>query len=360
MLIVLDVTNSAPGNQLGTEMRAAATITNPVTLSVVVPVYAGADFLEELANAVETIERDWVEHGDVLRLRELIFVDDASSDGSAEIIDRLAEENPWIVPIHLSRNYGQHAATIAGILYSAGDWVVTMDEDLQHPPGRIADLLLKAVRTEADVVYADAASGVHEAAMRDGTSRLFKRMMQWLTDNPKLRHFNSFRLIRGSIARATASVCAHDTYFDISLSWFTQRIEVQSMELKDERFIKTGKSGYNLRSLFSHAWRMIFSSQIKLLRYGALLGFGTILISVAGISYVLFKKILFPEAIDVQGWPSLILAISFFGGLISFMTGIGLQYLSTLVLKAHGKPTFHTVDRSQDIHVATWLECRSR
>lgn len=337
-------------------MSYSETSITSVSISVVVPVYAGAEFLERLAVECDALRTEWAGLGETLRLAELIFVDDSASDGSSEIIDRLAVQYPWIVALHLSRNFGQHAATIAGILHSAGDWVVTMDEDLQHPPGRIPDLLRRAVRTESDVVYANPSGGVHEAALRDGTSRLFKRIMQWLTDNPMLQYFNSFRLIRGSIARAAASVCAHDTYFDVNLSWFTQRIEVKTMELKDERYIKTGKSGYDFRSLLSHARRMIFSSHIKILRIGAIIGLMTILLSIIIGIYILAKKINYPESIDVQGWPSLLLATLFFGGLISLMLGIALQYLSTIVLKAHGKPTFYTIDRSIDRHVAEWLD----
>jgi glycosyltransferase involved in cell wall biosynthesis len=329
-----------------------------VTLSVVVPVYSGERYLRDLARAVDATRARLEAEGAPFRIEEMILVNDAARDGSPAIVDALAAEHAWIVGLHLSRNFGQHPATIAGILHSAGDWIVTLDEDLQHPPDRIPELLARAVGEGADIVYARASSGVHDSAMRDLTSRGFKRLMQWLTGNPALREFNSFRLVRGAIARAACAVLTHDTYLDIGLSWFTQRIVSLEMELKDARFIQSGQSGYSLRSLLSHAWRMLFSSQIKLLRIGAAMGFAVVTLSLLGSLYFLGLRILAPERIPVQGWTSLFLLVSLLGGLLALMMGVALQYLSTLVLRAHGKPTFFTVDRSADAALARWFAAR--
>ncbi len=325
-------------------------------VSVVVPIYCGFDYLEALAAALDRLRRDWIAQEAPFFLAEAILVDDAAIDASGAEIDRLAQKHPWIVPLHLSRNFGQHPATIVGILHSSGEWVVTIDEDLQHRPEVIPSLLRKIVAEHADIVYARPTSTVHDGGIRDWTSRSFKRVMQWLTDNPNLPSFNSFRLIRGPIARAAASVCSHDTYLDIALGWFTASIRVVPVEMKDERYIRTKRSGYNLRSLLSHGWRMIFSSQIKLLRIGSMLGLSAMAFSVLASIYFLTIRLFFPMDIGVQGWTSLFLAITFFGGLSAFMLGIALQYLSSMVLKVHGKPTFFTIDRSGDARADRWLE----
>lgn len=329
-----------------------------LTLSVVVPVYCGSDYLEALVQALDTLRREWNEQGAPFVLAEAIFVDDAAIDQSGPLIDRLAEAHPWIVALHLSRNFGQHPATIVGILHSAGDWVVTMDEDLQHRPEIIPTLLRKAMLDHADIVYAKPASAVHQSMFRDWSSRGFKRLMQWLTDNPNLPSFNSFRLIRGPLARAAASVCSHDTYLDITLGWFTQSIRLVRATMKDERFIRTKRSGYSLKSLFSHGWRMIFSSQIKLLRIGSVLGFLAMMVSILAGIYFLVMRLYAPMSIQVQGWTSLILAVAFFGGLSAFMLGIALQYLSSMILRVHGKPTFFTIDRSADAIAAEWAKAQ--
>ncbi len=337
----------------GMDQDVAGSVT---TISIVVPVYAGQDYLRLLVQEIGGLREAWRGNGAPIVLSELIMVDDSAKDSSPEIMEALAREHDWIVTLHLARNYGQHGATIAGILYSSGDWVVTMDEDLQHPPSRIPELLQRAVESRADIAYARPTAPVHDAKMRDWTSVAFKRLLRWLTDNPNLADVNSFRLLRGEIARSRASVAMHDTYFDVNLTWFTQRIIAVPMALRDERFIRTGKSGYRLRTLVAHAWRMLFSSQLKVLQLSTLLGFSTIAVTILLALGIIVAKIVSPASIQVQGWPSLIVAISFFGGVIMFMQGITLQYLSALVLRAHGKPSFFVIDRSRDEALARYFQ----
>jgi len=322
-----------------------------ISVSVVVPVYSGAGYLERLIAEIDELRDKWAAERAPMSLSEVILVDDSAIDASPELIDKLAARKPWIVALHLSRNFGQHGATVAGVLHTSGDWIVTLDEDLQHPPSRINEMIEKAVRIRSDIVYARPEGGAQHTFIRDFASRTFKWLLAWLTNNPKLRYVNSFRLMRGSVARAAASVCMHDTYLDVNISWFTQRIEVVPMELRDERYIATGKSGYSLSSLLSHAWRMLFSSHLKILQFGTVLGFVLLVLTAIGSVALIVVKLTVPEAIPVTGWASLMLAISFFGALSIFMIGISLQYLSTLVLRAHGKPTFFPIDRSQDARI---------
>ena len=91
------------------------------------------------------------------------------------------------------------------------------------------------------------------------------------------------------------------------------------------------------------------------LRLGAMNGFIVLGISVLGTILLLAQELLYPDAVQVQGWTSLILSIMFFGWLSVLMLGIALQYLSTMILKSHGKPTFFVVDRSADADLATWF-----
>lgn len=321
----------------------------PLTLSIVVPVYAGEKYLRALVSEVEKLRQRWLSENAPLKIAELILVDDSAIDGSPDLVDALAAEVPWVRAVHNSTNYGQHAATIAGIVKTTGDWVVTMDEDLQHPPSAIPDLLERVARTRCDIVYARALGrSVHDSKFRDLSSRFYKRVIVWLTGNARIRKANSFRLIRGAIARAASNVCGHDTYFDVALLWYTKRIETLKMVLKDARYIETKKSGYSIRSLLSHARRMLVSSQVKLLRLGSLFGLLTVLASVAAAVVLIGIKVMDPQLIEVRGWISIMLAITGFGGAIMFLVGIVLEYMSILVLKAHGRPLYFHVDRSSD------------
>jgi polyisoprenyl-phosphate glycosyltransferase len=331
-----------------------------ISVSVVVPVYSGEKFLRELVQQLDRVRGEWVEQKAPMRLAELILVDDAAVDASPTIVDDLEASHAWVTALHLMRNFGQHAATIAGVLHSSGDWIVTMDEDLQHSPAEIEPLLTKAVLSGADVVYARPSSAVHEARTRDWASSGFKRVMAILTGNANVVHFNSFRLLRGSLARAASSACGHETYFDVALSWFTNRIQFVLLELKDRRFISSGISGYSFSRLLTHARQMLMTSRIKAIR---LLGFFGVLIAalstIGGIA-VLVQKIIAPSSIAVRGWPSLMLVSLFFGGFITFMIALILEYISILVLSAHGKPLFFVVDRSSDKTLLEYLTNRLR
>ncbi|WP_122700152.1 glycosyltransferase [Pseudomonas viridiflava] len=319
-----------------------------LTLSTVTPVYSGQEYLKDFVLELEKTRNKLVLGSAPIQLQEAIFVVDEAIDNSASILTELANEFEWIRVVYLSRNYGQHPATIAGILHSSGDWIATLDEDLQHPPSEIINLLSAAILQSKDVAYAKPVSAVHESMFRDFGSRGFKRLMEFFTGNKKISSFNSFRLMRGGLARAAASVCSHDTYFDIALTWFTNRIISVPLTMKDQRVISGEKSGYSFKQLLSHARRMAISSNTKLLRYAGLAGLISFLASIVLVITTIIKYFYFPESIDVHGWPSLFTSILFFGGLLGMLSAIIAEYLMVAILHLNGKPTFYTVDRSQD------------
>jgi len=328
-----------------------------IKLSVVTPVYSGADYLEKLIQELDKLRSRWIINKAPVELSESIFVNDAAIDTSMAVLNVLKEKYPWVRVLSLSRNFGQHPATEAGILHTSGDWVVTMDEDLQHPPSLIESLLMKAVTDGDDIVYANPLKAVHQNLVRDLGSRLYKRIIAKLTGIKSIPYINSFRLIRGTIARAASSVCSHDTYLDIALSWFTERIGSVLADFTDERHIKSGNSGYNLGKLLSHARRMILSTHTKALRFGGIIGVFAFIISIAYGSLVFFNAI-FYRLPDVRGWSSLIVAILFLGGMNLLLTSVILEYLSIVLLHTQGKPTFFVVDRSMDQVLVNYFKDR--
>ena len=327
-----------------------------ISVSLVIPVYSGEDYLPSLVEAIAQVRAKWINQNYPVTIAEAIFVDDHSRDNSDAVLAELSEKHVWMTYLQLSRNFGQHPATIAGILHTAGDWVVTLDEDLQHHPERIVELLERAVTTGSDLVYAKPIGAVHGRRSRDTSSRLFKRLMVWLTGNPFINKANSFRLIRGEVARGAASACNYETYLDVALYWFTTSIDVMEMEMTDERYQKTGRSGYSFRSLISHARRMLVSSQIKLLRLGALLGIFAVILTFALAVFIFLQKTFSPESVPVQGWSSTIISISFFSGVILLMVSILLEMVSTLVQSTLGKPSYFLVDRTKDSELILFFE----
>lgn len=323
-----------------------------VTLSTVTPVYSGAEYLRALVEQIRELRDALNTSNAPLQLVEAIFADDGSIDNSADVLKCLQSEYPWVRVVTLSRNYGQHAATIAGILHASGDWIVTLDEDLQHHPQHVLRLLQTAISCSHDIVYAHPVSAVHRSLFRDGSSRVYKKLLGFFSGNPWVSSFNSFRLVRGSIARAAASVSSYETYLDVAFSWFTSRVGTLALPLIDQRFINSGSSGYSVRSLLRHARRLFVSSQIKAIRLGGVIGFMAILASCVLTPYVFLSM----AWRTVQGWSSLMIAITFFGGVGCLLAAVAIEYISILLVRAQGKPTFFVVDRQSDEQLRSWLQ----
>lgn len=321
----------------------------PISLSIVVPVYSGEKFLRHLTHELQRVKEAWEASNFPVALVEAVFVDDASVDSSNAILAELIKEHQWLQVVTLSRNFGQHPATAAGILHTTGDWVATLDEDLQHPPSSLQAMLLKAAVEKADVVFGKPTSGVHGSSTRDSTSAAIKHVVAMLTSRPEVKDFNSFRVIRGRIARAAAAVCQHQVYFDMVLLWFTGSTTTLEIDQKDHRFQESGASGYTFWKLVEHATRLLTSSNLRVLRYGFLISILSIILSILLAFWVSFLRLF--GGIETQGWTSIMVTIFFFGGVGLLLIGTILEYLSIVLLQAQGKPTFFIVDRESDTYL---------
>jgi len=320
-------------------------------VSVVVPVYTGEDHLEALTTRLHQLRADWLDRFDDVRLHEAIFVDDGSIDGSAEILAALSSRHEWIQVVTLSRNYGQHPATSAGILHSSGDWVATIDEDLQHLPEDIESLLFSAATNGADVVYGQPLGAVH-GSWRDAMSRFYKRLLAVVTGNPVIVQFSSFRVCRGPVGRAAASVSGHETYLDVALTWFTDRFVSEKLTMVDLRYQEKGRSGYSAFKLLAHARRLLISSHSRVARLGVIIGVAAVLLAFFLTLRVVIGRLTGTEAVYVPGYASLMVVILVFGGILALMLVGITEYVTNIALHTQGKPTFFAVDRSGDERLA--------
>lgn len=324
-------------------------------LSVVVPVYSGEHHLPELCAQLAALRASWAERFDGLVMEEAVFVDDASVDRSARVLGELAEKYPWVHVVTLGKNFGQHPATMAGILHTSGDWVATLDEDLQHRPAGMEPMLRRAVTEGHDVVYALPTGDVHGSWRRDALSRTYKWLLARLAGNPVIARFNSFRICRGGVARAAASVAGHETYLDVALTWFTDRFGFEPVSMTDERFQTSGSSGYSLRKLVSHARRLLVSSHAKAIRTVAFVGALAVVIAAVMAVRAIYLRLTDVALEAVRGWTSTFVTLLFFGGITVFILVVMSEYLLNIVLHTQGKPTFFVVDRSGDPALAAIL-----
>ncbi len=324
-------------------MNQASVVSGPATLavSVVVPVYQGECtlpcLLEELAILAEGAITPG---GRTFRIVEVLLVNDGAIDGSTGVMQELAEMYPFVRPIWLSRNFGQHPATLAGMVSSTGDWIITMDEDGQHDPACIGTLLDRALAEGAQLVYANGLNPAPHAFWRNLASRAAHILGRLLVGSVAFREFSSYRLVKGEIARSLAAYCGPGVYLDIALSWVVGQTAYCRVLLREER----GRaSGYSLGRLVAHLWRMILTAGTRLLRVIALVGGLSILVSLGITAYVIYAKC--AHQIPIQGWTSLVIAVSMFSGLILFSLGVIAEYLGMTLTMALGKPLYLMVSR---------------
>ena len=179
-------------------------------LSVVVPVYNSAESLPQLVARLQPVLD---QHGTAY---ELVLVNDGSRDTSWEVVSQLAREHPWVHGICLMRNYGQHNALLCGIRAARYDTIVTMDDDLQHPPEEIPRLLAR-LDENLDVVYGVPEQETH-GLFRDLASVITKIVLQNAMGSETARHVSAFRAFRGRLRAAFANYQSPFVSIDVLLT----------------------------------------------------------------------------------------------------------------------------------------------
>lgn len=312
------------------------------SVAVVIPVYRGEKTIGGIVSELLPLTVDQATPGgNSFRVTEIILVHDVGPDRSDLVMEQLSQDYPFVHVIWLSRNFGQHPATLAGLSSTSADWVVTMDEDGQHDPRDIPKLLDVAIESGAQVVYASPTNPPPHGLLRNAASAAAKRLFVSTLDGGNANRFHSFRIISGEIARSLAAYCGSNVYLDVALSWLVGRTSTAPVRMRSEG--KERMSGYNFSRLFAHFWRMVLTSGTRPLRIIAMLGTFSMVIALALSGYALWEK--FTQRVPIMGWTSMVIATSFFSGAILFSLGIIAEYLGSAVNMAMGKPVYVTVSK---------------
>ncbi len=312
-------------------------------VAIVVPVYQGERTLGPLVQEILPLTQvQRTPDRNLFRVTEVILVHDGAIDGSDRVMAELAARYAFVTPVWLSRNFGQHPATLAGMASTTAEWVVTMDEDGQQDPADIGRMLDCALAAGAPLVYARPSNPPPHGWLRNRLSSLAKWAFTTVLGTGEIGQFNSFRLVEGEIARSLAAYCGPHVYLDAALSWLVARSAHCDVVVRPEG---DRPSGYNFRKLCRHFWRLVLTSGTKPLRVISLLGTGSILASVLISLYALWYK--FTAQAAVQGWTSLIILICFFSGCILLSLGIIAEYLGITLMMTMGKPLYLVVSRPQ-------------
>jgi undecaprenyl-phosphate 4-deoxy-4-formamido-L-arabinose transferase len=293
-------------------------------LSIVIPVYRGADSIGILVDALAALE--------IAGGHEVILVNDGSPDNSAEVCRRLAARTDLPVTfIDLSRNFGEHNAVMAGLRYIRGDYVITMDDDLQNPISEVVKLFEHARAGGWDVVYTYYAQKKH-AAWRNLGSRFANKVADVLLDKPRGLYLSSFRCMSAFVARCVTRYEGPFPYIDGLIMQSTQHIDSIQVEHMARA---SGQSNYTIRRLVRLWLNLFINFSAMPLRLSVVAGFVIGLCGMIGCIIVVAEALL---RAPPPGWASLMAATLLISGVQMVMLGIIGEYLGRLFLTANRKP----------------------
>jgi len=311
----------------GTTEFATDTQPSPVCVSVVIPVYRSETILPELARRLESVLSE------IADSFEVILVNDCSPDHSWDVISDLAAQYAWIRPINLMRNYGQHNALLCGIRAASYGVIVTMDDDLQHPPEEIPKLLAQLARGY-DVVYGTPEREQHGLG-RDLASFVTKLTLQNVMGAEIARQVCAFRAFRSQVAKAFAHYEGSFVSIDVLLTWGTNRFTTIPVKHVPR---KQGTSGYTFRKLATHAMNMMTGFSTMPLQLASLVGFIFTFFGLLILIFVVTRYFLLGD--PVPGFPFLASVVALFSGAQLFALGIIGEYLARMHFRSMQKPPY--------------------
>jgi glycosyltransferase involved in cell wall biosynthesis len=258
---------------------------------------------------------------------------DGSPDDTWEVARELAEKNPAVRAIRLARNYGQHNALIAGVRAARHDVVVTMDDDLQHPPEEVPKLLA-ALTEDLDLVYGLSAEEEHNF-FRNFTSQVLKTGLSTAVGVRNAKELSAFRAFRTFLRGCFDKIHTPHVSVDVALSWATTRVGSCTVQMVERA---EGKSNYTFRSLVKAAFNMILGYSTMPLRLVTYLGF---LVGAGGL--VLMVRLVFMYAVHgatVAGYTSLASMIAIFSSAQMIAIGVLGEYIGRIHSAGMGRPTY--------------------
>lgn len=292
--------------------------------SIIVPVFNSEPSLGELYDGIREVFQK------INSTFEVIFVDDRSKDGSWEVLKGLKKSDPdHVRAIKLSKNFGQHNATMCGFGFAQGEFLITIDDDLQIPPAEILKLIDSEKETDADLVYGIFKSKSH-SKVRNAGSQSLKRSSKALHNAPG--EGSSFRLIKKELVEKLLVYPHHFIYIDEILHWYTDEIVFAEVVHLPRKYKQSGYSMRKLVHLFANILMYYTVMPLKFLVWG---GFTVSIISfVYGVFHIV-KKFIYDVPL---GYTSLIVVILFSTSIILFSLGIIGEYLRRIYQIQNRKP----------------------
>jgi glycosyltransferase involved in cell wall biosynthesis len=268
---------------------------------------------------------------------EIIFIDDGSHDGTVSVIKALQAHDKRIRYLIFSRNFGKEAALLAGLRKASGDYVVTLDADLQDPPSLIPSML-QAVRSgEYDCAGTRRVNRKGEPPIRSFFARLFYRIMRKLSDIEVVDGARDFRLMNRHFVNAILSLEERNRFSKGIFSW----VGFKTKWFEYENVNRTaGETKWSFWKLFLYSTDGITAFSSKPLALSSFLGLLLFFLSLAFILFIVIRQIVWGD--PVAGWASTICIMLFCEGIQLFCMGILGQYLAKIYTEAKQRPYYIT------------------
>ena len=303
------------------------------SISVVAPVFNEAEGIRSFADAVadelQSLTDSW----------EIVLVDDGSTDGSWEIMQTLHAEEPRIKILRFSRNFGNQAAVSAGLKFAKGDAIITMDSDLQHPPELIPEMVqhwqngfhsVFTVRTYSEDI----------GVVKRLSSSVFSRIMNLFSHVSLQEGLSDYRLLDRKVVESVNSMEENARFLRAMISWLGFRQIGIPFTTKPR---VAGITKFSFTRLFRLALDSITSFSVLPLRWITVSGLAVAAMSLCYAIYILVQVLL--TGITTPGWPTLIVAILFLGGMQLTALGIVGEYVGRIYMETKRRPLFVIQDK---------------
>jgi polyisoprenyl-phosphate glycosyltransferase len=308
--------------------NGAAQAAEPPTLSVIVPAYNEAEVLAELHRRLAAVI-------DGLGVTaEVIYVNDGSRDATLDILYRLHAADPRVAVLNLSRNFGKEIAMTAGLDHSRGEATVIIDADLQDPPELIPDLMARWSQGY-DVVYATRLSRDGESFLKKLTARYFYRVIGGMSPIEIPKDTGDFRLLSRRAVDALCRLREQHRFMKGLFAWIGYRQTAVTYH-RDRR--SAGTTKWNYHKLWGFAVEGITSFSTAPLKAASYVGLVTAMTAFLYASWIIYKTLRYGE--PVAGYPSLMVAVLFLGGVQLAAIGVLGEYLGRMFNETKGRPLY--------------------
>lgn len=299
--------------------------------SVIIPVYNSE-------NIVSTTVQKVVDCFNKVDLKyEIILVNDGSPDNSWEVIKRLAEKYKNVTSINLLKNYGQHTAVFCGLEQANGDYMITMDDDMQNPPAEIVHLINK-VTEGYDTVFGKFKEKKHNKIRKIG-SKIIGYLNYKIFNKPADITLTNFRIIKREVVNRMLDYKTNYPYIPGLVLLFSSKITNVEVEHKKRSI---GSSNYNAVKIIKLTSRLLFNYSSYPLRLISTIGIIISIVSfVLGFSFVIRKIFI---GVSVPGWTTVVVMLSFFNGFVILLLGLLGEYISRILNKMSVKKTYYITD----------------